>query len=88
MLQGDGFFNVALCVQHTQRPIVERERHIKVREKNAAPLQLGDVVMGERPPLKPSTTQRHTLQPEEHFVLRMPNHFHLENLLGMQFCGR
>src|SRR5439155_20355606 len=83
----DGFFLVALGVEQTQRPIVERERHVEVREKNAAPLQLSNVVMGERSPRKPSAAYRHTLQPEHHLVLRMSDHFHLENFLGMQLGG-
>src|SRR6266566_8666258 len=87
MLDGDGFFLVALGVEQTQRPIVERERHVKVREKNAAPLQLGNVVMGERSPLKPSAAERHTLQPAQ-LVLRMPNKFNFEDLFGVQLGGR
>ena len=79
---------MALGVEQTQRPIVEREGHVQVREKNAAPLQLGNVVMSERSPLKPAAAERHTFQPEHPLVLRVPNHLHLENLLRVQLGGR
>ena len=59
-----------------------------MREKNAAPLQLGNVVMSERSPLKPAAAERHTFQPEHPLVLRVPNHLHLENLLRVQLGGR
>ena len=56
-------------------------------EENSDPLQLGDVVMSERPPFEPPAANGHALQPERGLVLRIPDQLHFDDFLRMQFGG-
>ena len=87
VVDGDRLLLVGFRVQDAQYSVVERKRHVHVGHEDSAPLQLGNVVMGECSPQEPSAPARHALQPERPLVLGMPDQMYFKNVLRVQFAG-